>query len=304
MKRITLLLMAFILLCSCGQSFEEKRRLTKAEKQRLVKENAEALKIAVMPTLDCLPLFVAQQLHLFDTLKVNVRLKPFTAQMDCDTAIVGGSVEGVVSDLIRTEKLKKDGHALDYLTSTVLEWQLLSNRRARLRKIDQLGDKMIAMTRYSGTDYLTDRVLQGVKTNAQVFKVQINDVNVRLQMLLNNEMDAMWLPEPQATTARLQKHLILLESNKLGEHLGVIAFRHISMKTKHRQQQLILFERGYNNAVDSINKNGLKHYSDLIVQFCGTKASTVQSLPNIKFQKIAQPLDVNVEKARQYVSKL
>ena len=37
----------------------------------------------------------------------------------------------------------------------------------------------------------------------EVFKVQINDVALRLQMLLNNEMDAMLLTEPQATTARI-----------------------------------------------------------------------------------------------------
>ncbi|MFQ9997461.1 MAG: ABC transporter substrate-binding protein, partial [Hoylesella buccalis] len=206
MKKLLLLAVLLIVLVACQQSTTERQQVTKAQREKLRQENAEALKIAVLPTLDCLPLYVAQKLRLFDTLHVDVRLKPFTAQMDADTAIVGGSVEGIMSDLVRMERLKRKGLKLDYLSATNLQWQLISNKTARLKQLNQLGDKMVAMTRFSGTDYLTDESLKGVKTKSRVYKVQINDVHVRLHMLLNNEMDAMWLTEPQATTARLYHH--------------------------------------------------------------------------------------------------
>ena len=51
---------------------------------------------------------------------------------------------------------------------------------------------MIAMTRHSATDYLSTLVIDSVKTKYDVYRVQINDLNIRLRMLLNNEMDAAW----------------------------------------------------------------------------------------------------------------
>ena len=88
--------------------------------------------------------------------------------MDCDTALLNRRVEGSISDLVRTERMKKRGLQLDYLTATNAYWQLYSNRKARLKHLNQLGDKMIAMTRFSATDYLTDLTLDTVKTRARV----------------------------------------------------------------------------------------------------------------------------------------
>ena len=132
-------------------------------------------------------------------------------------------------------------------------WQLIANRTARVKTAAQLGDKMVAMTRYSATDYLTDKALDGVKTSAPVFRVQINDVLIRLDMLKNNEMDAMWLTEPQATTARMFKHTVIEDSRKMKEHLGVVVAGAHLMKDKKRVKQLTAFVEGYNRACDSLN---------------------------------------------------
>ncbi len=301
MKKLLLLAVLLISLVACQQSTAERQQVTKAQREKLRQENAEALKIAVMPTLDCLPLYVAKELRLFDTLHVDVRLKPFTAQMDADTAIVGGSVEGIMSDLVRMERLKRKGLKLDYLSATNLQWQLISNKTARLKQLNQLGDKMVAMTRFSGTDYLTDESLKGVKTKSRVYKVQINDVHVRLHMLLNNEMDAMWLTEPQATTARLYHHQVMTESEKMGTRLGVLAFRTDSIKGQHRTAQLKAFSRAYNMAVDSINKHGVQHFATLIRAYCNTDQRTVNALPKLKYGHLSKPEPKDIEKAQRYV---
>ena len=69
---------------------------------------------------------------------------------------------------------------------------------------------MIAITRYSATDYLATLAIDSVHPKYDVYRVQINDVNIRLKMLLNNEMDAVLLSEPQATRARLEGHVKLM----------------------------------------------------------------------------------------------
>lgn len=305
MKRLFFLLWAILLLFSCGQTYEEKKRISRQQWLKLMREDSAALKIAVMPTLDCLPLFVAKDAHLFDTLGVDIRLKEFKAQMDCDTALVRGRVEGVVSDLVRTERIISQGMPLDYLAATGAYWQLITNRTARIRDLKQLDDKMLAMARYSATDMLADWAIDSAKLKIErVFKVQINDVGIRLRMLQNNEMDAVWLAEPQATEARLAKHRLVADSRRLDWKLGVLALRKKNMDDKNRQRQIKALRKAYDMACDSINKNGIRHYSHLVVKYCGMTPEKADSLPiDFEYARVAQPRQQDVELAKKWLQK-
>ena len=274
------------LMVACGQSYETKQRMTRAERAKLKTADSLALKVGVMPTLDCMPLFVAKERRLFDTLGVDVRLRMRKAQMDIDTALIGGSVEGAVSDSVRVARMRSRGTALTEVGTTNTSWQLVGNRSARLKEVKQLGDKMIAMTRYSATDFLTDHVLTGVKTTATVYRVQINDVPLRLQMLLNNEMDALWLAEPQATTAREHGHTVLWDTEKHNLWLGRVVFRDKAFGDARVKKQIDVFKQAYNMACDSLNQRGVSAYADLLIKYCQTDQKTLDALPKVKFRKL------------------
>ena len=295
MKRFFLIIAIISLIVGCGQSYEETKRLNQAQRLRMFREDSAALKVAVMPTLDCLPVFVAKDRQFFDT-AVDIRLKQFTAQMDCDTALMRHRVEGSVTDLVRAERMMKSGVDLKYWTSTNAYWLLISNRQQRINDLKHLDDKMVAMTRFSATDLLTDRVIDSVKLDKdRVYKVQINDLSVRLLMLQNNEMDALWLSEPQATAARTMKHGVVYDTQKEDVQLGVLAFNEKEMRHQERGKQLELFVEAYNQACDSINKYGVRHYRDLIVKRCKMKANLVDSLPkNIKYVRARGPREQDV----------
>ena len=300
MKKTTLIVLALLVtafcMVGCGSKGEQQHRLTKAEKARLDSIDQAAFKVGVMPTLDCLPLYVAQEERLFDTLGVTVHLRHYTAQMDCDTALERGRVEGSITDLIRAQRLVKRGTPLSYPIATETYWQLITNRKARISNLKQLSDKMIAMTRYSATDYLADLAVDSAKPKFDVYRVQINDVGIRLKMLLNNEMDAVLLTEPQATKARIEKHPVLMDTREKNIHLGVFAFRDKALKTADRKKQMKLFTQAYNMAVDSINKNGFAHYADLLRKYCGADLATVKALPKFRLKHATAPKqhDLNI----------
>lgn len=300
-----ILFLAALLLSACGQSYEEKKRISRQQRIRQLREDSAALKVAVMPTLDCLPLFVAKDCHLFDTLGADVRLKLFNAQMDCDTAISHRRVEVVVSDLVRIEHLIDQGTPLEYLTSTGAYWQLITNRSTRIRQLKGLDDKMVAMTRYSVTDLLADLAVDsaGLKPE-RVFKVQVNDVNIRLRMLQNNEMDALLLTEPQATEARIAHHRVLLDTRQMDMNMGVMAVAGRIAKDSTRQLQLEVLRKGYNLACDSLNKYGIGHYQPILSKYYGLKSQLADSLPrNFKFAHYTKPRDTDKERARKWLDK-
>ena len=238
MRRFLLIFVIISLIVGCGQSYEETKRLNQAQRLRLFREDSAALKVAVMPTLDCLPVFVAKERQFFDP-AVDIRLKQFSAQMDCDTALMRNRVEGSITDIVRAERMMKSGTPIKYWTSTNAYWLLISNRQQRINDLKHLDDKMVAMTRYSITDLLSDMAVDSAKLKPErVFRIQVNDVNVRLKMLENNEMDALILTEPYATQALLAKHKILFDSRKSDMQMGVFVFRSKGMDDKNRQHQI------------------------------------------------------------------
>jgi NitT/TauT family transport system substrate-binding protein len=303
MKRLTPIIICLLLLAACGQSYEETKRLTRAQRREAMRKDSAALKVAVMPTLDCLPLFVAEQEQLFDTLFGGVRLKYYTSQMDCDTALQRDRVEGMVSDLVRAKRMEKQGVKMRYWSTTNAYWQLIANRNARIRQLKQLDDKMVAMTRFSATDMLTDQVVDSAKLKReQVFKVQVNDVFVRFQMLQNNEMDALWMTEPQATQARLLKNAPVFDTRDDSLQLGVIVFREKEMQRQARGKQLDLLTTAYNKACDLINERGLAHYRDLIARRCHIRPQYVDSLPKgLKYHHAIGPRERDVKAVEKWL---
>lgn len=305
MKKIVCAIIGLLLLVACGQSYEETKRQNQQQRKEAFRRDSTALKIAVMPTLDCLPLYVAEYHQLFDTLNGGVRLKHFMAQMDCDTAIERKRVEGCVTDLVRALRMTKKGTSLRYIASTNSYWQLIANHNSRIHQLKQLDDKMVAMTRFSVTDMLSDYIVDSIKLRDEhVFRVQINDLNVRMQMLQNNEMDAFFFSEPQATRARMAKNPVLLDTRTLDMQMGVIAFREKEMRHPERHKQLDLFIKAYNAACDSINKYGLKHYRGIIMKHCGVEAAVVDSLPkNIKYQHAVGPRQKDIDCVEKWLNK-
>ena len=300
MKRINyLLILAVLTFVSCGKSDKELQAERQAKKLAEREAYQKAYKIAVMPTMDCLPAYLLKDSLLYDTAKVDIRLCRFNAQMDCDTAMIGGSVQAAFSDLVRTERLKHRNKVLmHYLTDTNLNWQLIADKESKLKQLSDLSDKIVAMTRYSGTDLLTDMAVKKAKPKYQVFRVQVNDVLVRLAMLQNHEIDAYWFAEPQITKALAADNNSLFNSEDAGVHLGVVAI----MDKVRRQDEEVAFAEAYDKAVEQINKNGVKYYSALIQKYMKVDESVVRALPDIKYTKIGPPRKADLLMARNFLS--
>lgn len=298
-----LMVLAVAVTAGCGPSYDDLKKMSQAEQAKLRHEDSLALKIGVLPTLDCLPIYVAKDCGLFDSTKADIRLKPFNSQIDGDQALVDGRLEGCVTDIVRGQRMKaKRGVSLDYVAATNAGWQMISNRLARIKRINQLDDKMIAITRFSATALLADLATDSAKLKDEtVFKIQINDINLRLQMLLANEMDAMFLPEPQATTARLYKNPVLMDSRDKDLRLGVIAFNKNAMNDERRRRQLAVFISGYNAACDSINKNGIRKYTSTLKKYYQLDDKTINALPKTRYEHAKAPRQKDIDAADRWL---
>lgn len=292
------------LLCfaACTDSGDNKQTDNEIDTWEL---DSASLRIAVMPTIDCLPLYVAEEEGLFDRESVSVSLYPYQAQIDCDTAIKNGWVDVMMTDLVRAERLKSLGTPLRYLTATELQWQLLAGKNARLKKLGQLENKMIAVTRYSATAMLADALVDSASVvDEHVFRIQVNNLGIRLQMLETETMDAMFLPQPQATAARQIGAEVLYDTRWNDVCMGVMVASEASQCDTLRQRLTKGMLKAYAEACDSINKHGVRFYSKMIARRCGLKNAVTDSLPSdIHFNGVRQPREQDITRANSWLNK-
>jgi NitT/TauT family transport system substrate-binding protein len=76
------------------------------------------------------------------------------------------------------------------------------------------------------------------------------------------------------------------------------------MDDKNRQKQLKVLKKGYDMAVDSINRHGVRHYSELVVKYCGVSPEKADSLPrDMKFEHMEAPRQKDIDQARKWLKK-
>lgn len=231
------------------------------EEKNTVKKEQTGVGIGVTRTMDCLPMAIAVNRGMIDSTMVIANLRYFNAHMDADTAILGGSCAAVFSESIRARRLTAKNSKIDTYEHDNLNWQLIACLKQRIVRIDQLKDHMIAMTRLSATAKLSEALLDSAKLNDQkAFMVPINNISLRLKMLSNGEMDAAWLPQPQADIATANGHKRLTSSiGSKVEVKGVLAVNEKLLPGK----RFTAIRKAYNAACDSINKYGMDHYADI-----------------------------------------
>jgi NitT/TauT family transport system substrate-binding protein len=167
-----------------------------------------------------------------------------------------------------------------------------------------MDDKMVAMTRYSATAMLADHLVDSAKlASERVFRIQVNDVLVRLGMMETGTMDAMLLPEPQATTARFMGCNVLYDSYVDSLRMGVLAFSEKALEDTLRRAQLQTFIRAYDEACDSLNILGLGHYADVIAQECHVEKALVDSMDIVKFNHVQSPRQTDIDRAKAWLKK-
>lgn len=265
MKNILFTLLSLLLLpmvFACGNG-EESASMSKTDREVLRREDSAAFKVGVLPTEDCLPIVVAKELHLFDTLGVSVHLRHYHALSECRIALRDSLVQGAVIDSVLMNEMIKKGTPLYKGITTGMQWKFLTARKARITRLEQLADKTIAADSHGESHRLAEMAIDSLQKKGQlVFIVQVEDLDVRLKMLGNGNVDAALLPEPYATKAQEQGANVI--DRVKSKPAGVLALRSDAMKPQSRKDQYKVFLKAIDIAKDSIQRYGKEKYMHLL----------------------------------------
>lgn len=238
---------------SCGQTEKVK-----------MDTDSTALKLGVLPTMECLPFYYADSIGIFDSLGIDVKLVTFEAAMDADTAFVNGCIDGIVTDLVKECIWRGNGDTAHVAMVGDLRLWLVTAPKARLLKAESIKEKIIGITRHSSVDYFADKILESVKLQSiELNKPQINNLRLRGLMVDQDQYDGAILPEPYASeaVARGAKRLTGTEDLKLTNLLCVLFNDSVSQVRKDEIQKI---RKAYDMAVLALNTDTLSNVLDFI----------------------------------------
>ena len=238
---------------SCGQTEKVK-----------MDTDSTALKLGVLPTMECLPFYYADSIGIFDSLGIDVKLVTFEAAMDADTAFVNGCIDGIVTDLVKECIWRGNGDTAHVAMVGDLRLWLVTAPKARLLKAESIKEKIIGITRHSSVDYFADKILESVKLQStELNKPQINNLRLRGLMVDQDQYDGAILPEPYASeaVARGAKRLTGTGDLKLTNLLCVLFNDSVSQVRKDEIQKI---RQAYDMAVLALNTDTLSNVLDFI----------------------------------------
>ena len=212
-----------------------------------------SIRLAVLPTLDCLPYYYAEEEGIFDSLGLHIRLESFAAAMDADTAFCNKKADAIVSDMVKAVLWRSGGDSVSVVMSGELKLYLMTAYSARIRQTKSLKEKIIGITRHSAVDMFTDEMLWDAGfISTDLNKPQINNMTLRCLMVDQNQYDGAVMPEPYASECEARGARRIISSDDLGLTLSAVVV-HDSVLNRHRGD-IHLLKVGYDIAVEHINK--------------------------------------------------
>lgn len=189
------------------------------------------LRYGVLPVLQALPLFVADELGYFNDAGLAVELIPFNTAADKGIALSAGVIDGDFGDLftpIFSEANSRDIMivAMGYETAgDGRMFCLLGRPDGPYATTADLAGVPVAISSNSVIDYITAHLLADAGVDdAGYTALEMKNIGLRLQMLIAGEVEAATLPEPLASAALLKGAVLLADDSGMAASLTTLTF--------------------------------------------------------------------------------
>ncbi|HMV96527.1 MAG TPA: MetQ/NlpA family ABC transporter substrate-binding protein [Anaerolineales bacterium] len=191
------------------------------------------LKIAVLPIIDTLPMYVAQQEGLFAKHGVNVEFVPVASAPERDQLVGAGQADGMVNETISVmlfNKEKVQVQAVRYAlrpTENAGHFFIIASAKSGITDAQGLKGIEIGVSQGTIIEYVTERLLQAEGlTSDEIKTIAVPKIPDRMALLASGELNAGVLPDPLGALAVQQGAVIVLDDSRHPEYgFSVISFR-------------------------------------------------------------------------------
>lgn len=191
------------------------------------------VRVARIPVLDTLPLFVAQQEGLFEKHGVTVEIIPVASAPERDQLIASGQADAMINEVLSTmfaNKASIQFQTVRYAraaTATAPVFRILSAKDAGITAPEQLKGVPVGVSDGTIIAYLTERLLQAEGfTPGEIQTTSVPSISDRMALLGSGQLKAAMLPDPLSTLAIQQGANLVLDDSRHPEYsFSTLTFR-------------------------------------------------------------------------------
>ncbi|HWR65827.1 MAG TPA: ABC transporter substrate-binding protein [Bellilinea sp.] len=231
-----------------------------------------AIKLALLPTLDVLPMVVAQQEGLYTQYNLAVEIIPVASAPERDQLIAAGQADAIMNELTSVMFLNQEKiqvQAVRYARTATVDqalFSIMAGQHAGIIDVQDLKGASIGISQATIIEYLTDRLLTAEGFNpADMNFVAVPKIPDRMSLLSSGELKAATLPEPFVTLAKQAGAVVALDDTVHPEFsYSVITFSKAFINAN--PAAVTAFLTAVEDAVELINKNPQKYAATMVDQ--------------------------------------
>jgi NitT/TauT family transport system substrate-binding protein len=174
------------------------------------------LKIAVLPVLDSLPLYVALENGYFKDAGIEVELIPVGSAPERDQLMQSGQIDGMLNEVVTTLYYNREGAKIKMVrfarvaTADYPVFRILAAKDSGIKNVDDLKGVPIGVSEGTIIEYMADRVLENAGLSAEeIKKIAVPKIADRTALLESGELKAAVMPDPLASLL-MQKGAVMV----------------------------------------------------------------------------------------------
>lgn len=258
------------------------------------KKMPQTLVVGIMPDLDSIPFAVAK---LEGFLPENVKLEIFKSPVDRDSALQSGNLDGTISDILAVALAQNGGMKVYATSKTNGRYAILTAKNSEISSAKQLEGKQIGISVNTIIEYVVDRIVEEDNGDISlVEKLAVPKIPARLELLENNQIDAIGVPEPYVTVASSNGAQILKTSEDLDINPAVVLFTEKAINEKH--DELVALYEAYNKAVTYIQQSEHSKFMPNVIEELGLPNEAI----NVKLPQYEQMILPDKNEIRKAVN--
>jgi NitT/TauT family transport system substrate-binding protein len=227
------------------------------------------VRMAVLPILDALPMYVADEKGYFEEENLIVEFVPVPSASQRDQVIQAGQADGMINEILSTLFYNKDSQEIVVVrnarvaTSEYPQFRILASAESGISDLDDLKGQEIGISEATIIEYSTDRLLQAEGfSDADINTIAVPGIPDRMALLASSELSAANLPDPLSSLA-MQSGAVVIVDDAAHPEFGhsTISFRKefVDEHPEVVRKFLLAIER----AVDDINADKTQ-FSDVL----------------------------------------
>jgi NitT/TauT family transport system substrate-binding protein len=231
----------------------------------------EPLKIALLPILDSLPYYVADDRGYFAEFAVEVKVVPVASGLERDQLMQSGVIDGMLNEMITTANFNREQIQIKTVIAARKAYsryplfRILSSPSVEPTTPDGLVGVAIGVSKNTIIEYVTDRLLAAEGLNYQsIVKKSVPVIPERYQLLLQGQLKVATLPDPLAKSA-IEAGAATVVADSAHSHYSVSVLSFSVVALDQKAESVRAFLKAWDRAAADINRNPESH-RDLLLK--------------------------------------